>query len=293
MTPDAPHQSGNDPDVPDWRTLELPDTRADEYDFSRPGHIFRIIRDAFFRQRRRVDVPEDMPGRELIPKYVLQEFHNVPNGNYSKQVSRGYVTGFDRMMLGAMTSARARMAERLKECESVLDAGCAGGKTAAAVSEVGVRDVWGLDPSPYLLQHAARDQPQARFVQGVAEATEFADERFDGIAASFLFHELPPRFALQALDEFRRLLKPGGLLAICEPSPLQIEASVLRCLLNHGPKGFYYAVLARRTFEPFVRGWHKLATQEMFAERGFDCLEDEVGMPLRQILLRKSAPGRA
>ena len=53
----------------------------------------------------------------------------------------------------------------------------------------------GLDPSPYLLRCADARVPRARFVQGLAEQTGFADARFDGIACCFVFHELPPRAA--------------------------------------------------------------------------------------------------
>lgn len=287
MTADTLTPARCDPEVPDWGSIELPKTRVDEYDFRRPDHLVRVIREVFGKRRKSVELPEDMPGRDLIPKYVLQEFHNIPNGNYSQHFTRGYVTGFDRMMLGVMTSAREYMAKQLGECQSVLDAGCSGGKTAAALRQVGIADVWGLDVSPYLLQHAARDHENIKFIHALAEDTGFPSERFDGIAASFLFHELPPRFAKEALAEFYRILRPGGLLTICEPSPTQLDLSLWNTLREYGVKGFYYAALARWAFEPFVVTWHKLATKETFQAQGFEVLEDKTGMPLRQILLRK------
>ena len=32
-------------------------------------------------------------GKDTIPAYVLQEFHNLPNGNYSNSLMRGYIAG--------------------------------------------------------------------------------------------------------------------------------------------------------------------------------------------------------
>src|SRR5690606_25206123 len=88
-----------DPRVPDWRSLELPDPWPDRLDLRRPRHLWQFLR-CITGRRQRVQLPDNLPGRDALPKYVLQEFHNLPNGNYSKKVTRGYITGFDRVMLG-------------------------------------------------------------------------------------------------------------------------------------------------------------------------------------------------
>ncbi len=277
-----------DPVLQNWAELDLPNTWADQFDFRNPAHVFRFFRGIFGRTRQKVSLPESVPGADLIPKYVLQEFHSLPNGNYSKRITRGYVTGFDHSMLGVMTEARKCIAKTLQNCSSVLDAGCAGGRTARALKDAGISEVWGLDPSPYLLQHAASDNPDIAFVQGVAEDTRFPSERFDGIAACFLFHEIPPRYVEKALTEFNRILQPNGLIAICEPSPLQVDLTLWQILKRFGIKGFYFGVLARFVYEPFLDAWHKHSGQKGFFEQyGFECVSDNAGMPLRHIVLRK------
>lgn len=278
-----------DPVVPDWGRLELPDTWADQFNLRRPLHLLRFFRGICSRKRRQVELPADVPGRDGIPKYILQEFHSLPNGNYSKRITRGYITGFDRSMLGVMTAGRERLARSLAGCRSVLDVGCAGGRTAAALKQAGVDEVWGLDPSPYLLQHAAKDYPGLQFVQGLAEDTGFASERFDGLAVCFLLHEMPPRYLERAMAEFRRILKPGGLLAICEPSPEQIRKGYKQLFREYGLKGMYFHWMANFVFEPFLLAWHRISSVDYFASRGFDVVSDEKGMPLRHILLRKQA----
>jgi ubiquinone/menaquinone biosynthesis C-methylase UbiE len=274
-----------DPQVPDWINLNLPDTWPDEL-FASPLKGWRLIARTFGK-RRRVAVPHDMPGRDLLPKYILQEFHSLPNGNYSKRLTRGYITGFDRLMLGRMTPARTRIAQSLRECKAVLDVGCGGGRTAGMLKASGIDEVWGMDPSPYLLQHAARAFPNVSFVQGIAENTRFPAARFDGIAACFLLHEMPPAYIERALSEFHRILRPGGLLAICEPSAIQLQLSPWRLLRRDGLLGWYFWSLARLVHEPFVDAWHRRNATEMLAAAGFEVLDDAQEMPVRHLLARR------
>ena len=276
----------SDPATPRWADIELPDTWADRIHLTHPTHWWQLFRRMRGRNRR-IELPEGMPGRELIPLYLQQEFHNLPNGNYSKRFTRGYVTGFDRTMLGALTTGRQNVAKTLQHCKCVLDIGCGGGSTAREIKNAGVTEVWGLDPSPYLLKHAATDHPHIRFVQGLAEATGFADQRFDGIAACFLLHELPPRYLHRALKEFNRILVEGGTIAVCEPSPRQMRWSFRHLWQQYGWRGIYFGLLARRIHEPFVKAWHNTSTADTFERFGFTVVSDSEGMPLRHIVLRK------
>jgi len=154
-----------DPPVPDWRAIELPDAWPDRLSVRRPAEAWRWIR-CFLGARQRVELPPGLPGAGRLPRYVLQGFHNLPNGNFSKTVTRSYVTGFDRVMLGRMRAARRRLAGYLAGSRAALDVGTGGGRTAAALRASGVPEVWAIDPSPYLLKHAASDHPDIRFVQG-------------------------------------------------------------------------------------------------------------------------------
>ncbi|MYM63043.1 class I SAM-dependent methyltransferase [Pseudomaricurvus sp. HS19] len=275
-----------DPVVPDWADLVLEDTWPDRlHPLSRPRNVWKLLQSLFSR-RQAVELPQQLA--ESIPRYILQEFHNLPNGNYSNHLSHGYITGFDIAMLGEVEVSRQWIAERLTKAQTVLDIGTAGGKTAAAVQRQGVPDVWGIDPSPYLLKHAARRNPGLKFVPGIGENLPFGAERFDAITLCFVLHEVPPRYGRQILAECYRCLKPGGLLAIAEPSSLQMQKPRWRSMLTaKGWQHLYFYLLAHFVYEPFVEAWHKVDKAQWLDEGGFELQESDYGMPIGHWLARK------
>lgn len=258
-----------DPEAPNWADMTLADTWADRIRFTSFRGWATFMRSVLGAPKR-VQVGDDPALFASIPKYALQEFHNLPNGNYSGRISRGYISGFDVSMLGRVNRVRRAMASQVAHCQSVLDVGTCGGKLAAEAKAAGVPDVWGADVSPYLLKHAATDHPGIRFIQAPAEDLPFRDQRFDAIVVCFLFHEMPPRSVAQALAEFRRLLRPGGQLLIAEPSRRQLDPLTLGSFFRpSGWRHWYFKSLARFVHEPFVMAWHKLNKPELLASAGF------------------------
>ena len=262
-----------------WADVELPDSWVDERLAGSLWQKLSVIASLPGAHKKKVVLPAGLPGRHAIPAYVLLPYHNLPNGNYSKRISHGYITGFDKVMLNETVRLRQRMAEQFRGCESVLDVGCGGGKLAGALLAEGVRNVWGLDPSPYLLQHAATSWPAAHFVQGVVERLDFDDNSLDGVGAFFLFHELPPKAFQQGLDDIYRVLKPGGRVVFCEPSKLQYEASLGALTRQFGWRGLYFGVLARRVYEPFIKAWHRTDVTAALRQAGFEQILCETSMP--------------
>ena len=271
----------------EWAHIELPDTWPDRQRDGRPLSLPQVLRYALSRRRQRVALPEQMPGRDRIPKYVLQEFHGVPNGNYSNCITRGYVRGFEASMLGEMRRVRAMLVEQLNQCESVLDVGCGSARNAAALRAAGVPDVWGMDVSPYMLRHAASDHDGIKLLQGLAEDIPSPDQRFDGASVVFLFHEMPPRSVSQALSELARVLRPGGTLVVAEPSPLQMRLSGWQLWRRFGWRGLYFRRLMHSVHEPFLKAWHGMDFATEARSRGFEVLEERCGVPVRSWVLRR------
>jgi ubiquinone/menaquinone biosynthesis C-methylase UbiE len=179
------------------------------------------------------------------------------------------------------------MAEALRGCGSALDVGCGGGASTAALTQAGIPDVWGLDPSPYLLRCADAQVPTARFVQGLAEDTGFADARFDGVSACFVFHEIPPPAADRALAELCRILKPGGRLAIVEPAAEQYHLGMWQLARRYGPRAAYFRALARTIHEPFVEAWHRRDVPAWLESAGFRVCEDRTDVPVRTLVCER------
>lgn len=274
-----------DPALIDAAALDLPKAWPD-YVFRRIRSFFGFLRALLFGGRR-VVVPAELPGGAALPDYLLREFHRMPNGYYSHTLATGYERGFERAMLGRVESVRGWMAEQLRDTHSVLDLGCGSGKVAAAIASAGVRDVWGIDASLYQLKIAGAAFPDLRLVQGLAEATPFDASRFDGIAACFLFHELPAGVQDAVLDEARRVLRPGGRIVIVEPTPEHRKTGLVSLWRRHGWRGLYFRALASVVTEPYLDDWHDRDIATWASEHGFVVEHDDTALPFHRIVLRR------
>ena len=100
---------------------------------------------------------------------------------------------------------------------SVLDVGCGPGLTAqGAMRLMGPTGyVVGLDPSAGMLREARRSGTRA-LVQGLGEELPFRDARFDFVSMGYALRHVSDLGA--AFGEYRRVLKPGGILLLLEMS---------------------------------------------------------------------------
>jgi len=93
----------------------------------------------------------------------------------------------------------------------VLDVCCGTGVVTAAAARRGAA-VTGLDFSVAMLGEARRAHPGLRFDEGDAEALPYADAAFDAVISNFGIHHIAN--SDRAMAETRRVLRPGGRLAI-------------------------------------------------------------------------------
>lgn len=110
----------------------------------------------------------------------------------------------------------ARHAELLAPAvgDVILDAGAGTANVTAVLSVPGTR-VTGIDFCEPALERCRRKVPSAEFL--VADLTQplpFESATFDKAACSLVLHYLVPERQRFAVSELRRVLKPGGALAI-------------------------------------------------------------------------------
>lgn len=138
-------------------------------------------------------------------------------------VSRQYdraARAYDRRWAGYVRDTHALLdaVARVRPAERVLDVGCGTGTFAArlAARHPGQR-VTGVDVSAGMLAEARRKTaafPDVRFARAPATDLPFADAAFDVVVtASALHYAARPA---DALAEARRVLRPGGRLAVVD-----------------------------------------------------------------------------
>jgi demethylmenaquinone methyltransferase/2-methoxy-6-polyprenyl-1,4-benzoquinol methylase len=123
-------------------------------------------------------------------------------------MNRFMTAGLDGRWRGLAASLAVRPGDR------VLDAACGTGDLAVADLRAGAGRVTGLDFSERMLDRARRKAPAIEWVQGDMLALPFADGAFDAATVGFGARNVGDLSL--ALRELRRVLRPGGRVAILE-----------------------------------------------------------------------------
>ena len=174
----------------------------------------------------------------VYPNYYLRPFHAYNEGNLGwepaieVEVAAYAVHARIWKDAGAEGDARLRQSYHkiLKELPNapndIVDLGCSVGMSTFALQNTfPSAQITGVDLSPYFLavahyqaQQQKRQNPPT-WVHAAAESTRLPSSSYDLVSACLMFHELPRTAAIAILQEAKRLLRPGGHLAIMDMNP--------------------------------------------------------------------------
>jgi ubiquinone/menaquinone biosynthesis C-methylase UbiE len=211
------------------------------------------------------------------PDYYCCSFHAYEQGNLSWDAAFEVEVAARAVHAGIWSGAGAAGDAKLRQSyheivksqiptspQAILDVGCSVGMSTFALQTLYPQaKITGLDLSPYFLAVAHHRSQQRHleieWVHAAAEATGLPDGAYDLVSIFLVCHELPQSATQQILREMRRLLRPGGYLAIMDMNPQsEIYAKM--------PP---YVLTLLKSTEPYLDEYFTLDVAQAIVEAGF------------------------
>lgn len=227
------------------------------------------------------------------PSYYTTSFHAYPEGNLSwkaawevesaaravhaKIWSEGDVNGDALLRQSYHEVLRAKITTAPK---NILDLGCGIGMSTRSLQSIYPQArVTGVDLSPYFLAvgryHDSQKGSNIEWLHAAAEQTNLLAQSFDLVSACLVFHELPSSAARAIVSEARRLLRPGGHLAIMDMNPHS------EIFLKMPP----YILTLLKSTEPYLDQYFALDIEREFIEAGFQTPSISINSPRHRTII--------
>jgi SAM-dependent methyltransferase len=116
---------------------------------------------------------------------------------------------------------------------SALDVGCGVGLTDSYLAG-GFGELEGVDTATETVRRAAAANPSVSYRAYDGERLPYGDGRFDLAFAICVLHHVPPERRPGFVAELRRVVRPGGLVAVFEHNPFNplTRLAVFRCAFD-------------------------------------------------------------
>ena len=191
--------------------------QAPLHSWSNPEYVFDPIIGIQLVLRRGGKVVENrfVAGKVADPEVLRSYYHRVHAG-HGYTPSEPFLFELHAAMLRKL---EALFRERIPGGARVLDAGCG----RSLFTEIRPRwpfTIVAADVEHDLLRERKAEFPDVRWVVAGALPLPFAGERFDAVFAGELVEHLAD--PAQGLAEFRRVLRPGGVLILTTPNRLRL-----------------------------------------------------------------------
>lgn len=210
------------------------------------------------------------------PEYYLRPFHAYEAGNLgwepATEVEVAAYAVHARIWQDAGKDGDRRLRQSYHDVlkaqistapKDIVDFGCSVGMSTVALQETFPGStVTGVDLSPHFLavaEYRVGTRQDINWLHAAAESTNLPAGSYDLVSACLLFHELPQDAAIAILQEARRLLRPGGYLAIMDMNPRsQVYAKM--------PP---YILTLLKSTEPYLDQYFALNLEEAIVQAGF------------------------
>jgi ubiquinone/menaquinone biosynthesis C-methylase UbiE len=213
----------------------------------------------------------------VYPDYYVTSFHAYENGNLSWlaafEVEPAAHAVHAKIWQGAEAEGDRQLRQSYhdilqaflsQEPRDILDVGCSVGLSSFALQQVYPQaNITGLDLSPYFLAvanyRAQHRQANINWVHAAAESTGLPDASFDLVSMFLICHELPQIPTRQIFAQARRLLRPGGHLAIMDMNP---QSEIYKKMPP-------YILTLLKSTEPYLDEYFALDIEQAIVEAGF------------------------
>jgi ubiquinone/menaquinone biosynthesis C-methylase UbiE len=231
------------------------------------------------------------------PKYYLTSFHAYERGNMSwdaaMEVEVAAYSVHAKIFAETGTTGDTQLRKSYHDLvvqslptapENILDIGCSVGMSTFAMQAVYPQaQLTGLDLSPYFLSIAnyraeQKQSAQINWVHAAGESTGLPAHSYDLVSLFLICHELPQTATRQIFAEAKRLLKPGGQIAIMDMNP----ASEI-----YSQMAPYILTLLKST-EPYLDRYFTLDIAQALIDAGFQSPTITANTPRHRTVIAKS-----